>query len=145
MRERHPRSIRPLLVLAGALVVAVALSAVAGDTLGLRLPTRPQTAKLTNQPPLTFTTGVLQRDRHGTWQLRDGTQLSVPRDVVWREEVGGKETDPRSGRLVLIAGQRYGASLVVRQATLLDRSRQIGENQIRPVAPPDQPEPDLPK
>lgn len=137
MQERHPSSRRPLLVLAAALILAATYGAVAGDTFGLDLGRRSKGARLTNQPRLTFVRGVLERGHRSGWQLQDGTRLEFSKSVQWLEETTGQPSVPRAGRLVMIAGQRYGAVLVVRQATLMDRSRQVEGMTDRPSRGPD--------
>lgn len=145
MRRRHSRILRPLLLVAGALVITVAVTAVAADSIGkLRRP-KSKGARLTNQPRYTFVCDVVQQNVRGGWQLADGTKLSLSPDIEWWDEMTGSKTSPRSGRLAMITGQKLGNTLFVRQATLLDRRHQVDATRIMPVATPGEPEPDMPK
>lgn len=135
---------RGLLALAvGGLLAAV--TAGAGDLMGLNIAKRSKGTRLTDAPRLTFTTGVLRQGRLGTWQFEDGTPLRLMPDLVWREEGTGQVGYPTSGRQVMVAGQRVGGVLTVRQAMLLSPERQVQVLQLMHEAEPDQPEPDLPK
>ena len=141
MRGPYPRYLTRLLLALAAAGLLVAAAAVAGDPMGLRLLPKHKGTRLTSKPRLCFVTGELRTGRHGTWQLADGTQLQVRDDMEWLEETSGNPAYPASGRLALITGQRLGNVIVVRQATLLSKQRQIEAMGTRLVAPPDQPEP----
>ncbi|MEZ4389179.1 MAG: hypothetical protein R3D98_16660 [Candidatus Krumholzibacteriia bacterium] len=145
MRAPKTRTLtRPALVLACVVLLAVVVTAGAGDLLGLRIDKRHH-GKRPGSTSLSFTTGVLRQGRLGTWQLDDGTQLQLLPGLEWREEDTGEVGYPAGGRLVMITGQRIGGVLAVRQATLLSRERQVKMMQIVPDAVPDQREPQLPR
>jgi hypothetical protein len=77
--------------------------------------------------------------------LTDGTPLRTGLSVIWREEAGGRESVPSSGRTVRLMGQWYGNTFRVRQATLVSPQRVIERMQTKPVQPPDQPIDELPQ
>jgi len=115
-KQRNPRLKRSALLI-GALVLAAV--AVAG-TLGLEVKSRRGPDKrLTRQPQLVFTSGVLQRSSLSGWQLADGTPLRQAPGLTWRDQTTGRDGSPTVGRRVRVTGQYYGQTLLVRQATLL--------------------------
>jgi hypothetical protein len=65
--------------------------------------------------------------------------------VVWREEVGGREASPASGRTVRLMGQWYGNVFRVRQATLISPQRVIERMQPKPETEPDEPMREMPQ
>lgn len=146
MRARHPQTLRRILLALAGVAMLVAVSAVAGDPLGLRTDHRGhQGTRLTNKPRLSFTTGVLRQARLGAWELDNGLQLQLASDLEWRDEETGGVTYPTAGRLVMITGQKYGGTIYVRQATVLSRQRQVEVLQTRPVTEPGQAVPELPQ
>ncbi len=103
------------------LIGALALAAVAvAGTLGLEHKARRGPDKrLTRQPQLVFTSGVLQRSSLSGWQLADGTPLRQAPGLTWRDQTTGRAGTPAVGRRVRVTGQYHGQTLLVRQATLL--------------------------
>ncbi len=117
MWEQRIRKLTRSALLVG--VLALAAVAVAGS-LGLdRTARRGPDKRITRQPQLVFTSGVLQRSSRGTWQLADGTLLQQAPGLEWRDQATGRPGTPAAGRRVRVTGQYFGQTLVVRQATLL--------------------------
>lgn len=139
------RHVKKLLLVLGAVALVAAVTAVAGDTMGLKILPKDRGTRLTSAPRLVFVTGELRTGRHGSWQLADGTQLQVDSKMDWRDEDTGAVTYPQSGRQVLVTGQRLGNVIQVRQVTLLSRQRQIQAMQTRAETTPDEPEEILPR
>jgi hypothetical protein len=152
MRQMRPTSTRRRLGIMVTLAIAtVAITAVIGSAASSSANTReldterPRAQRLpSRQPALTWLDGVLTQDRTGAWMLTDGTPLRTGPSVTWREEVGGTESVPGAGRTVRLAGQWYGNTFRVRQATLVCPQRVIERMQPKPIQPPDQPIDELP-
>jgi hypothetical protein len=144
-RRGHNRKRRILLTLAALAAVAMAATALASGPLGLHTDRAKRSGKRSLRPRYQVVEGVLQRDRIGAWMLDDGTPLRLSKDLVWREELDGRENSPASGRTVRLLGQYYGQVLQVNQATLISPHTVAQRMQEPPVAPPDQEIEDLPK
>jgi len=144
MRSQHTRIIRRTLLTVVVLAAMVAVNAMAGDPLGLRMKHKKPHGRLTKEARYSFVNGELRQGRHGTWELADGTRLQLSPTLIWREEKAGQTGYPSSGRQVQLMGQRRGSEFLVRQAKLVSRQRQIQGLQMRPVTEPGEPEPNEP-
>jgi hypothetical protein len=135
------------LVLVAGLIMTMAMTALAQSSSSRgRHTDRPRAHQQRHrQPPLAWVDGVLQQDRIGAWMLSNGTPLQMAPRVVWREEEGGRETSPSSGRTVRLMGQWYGNVFRVRQATLISPQRVIERMQPKPVTEPDEPIREMPQ
>ena len=129
-RRRH--ILRTLLVVTA---LAVAVVAVAGSSLGLRV-NRKQSRARHHQPRLVTMEGVLHQDRLGSWVLDDKTPLRQSIDLRWQEERTGRDGSPSAGRLVRLTGQWYGGVFKVSHATLLSPNRAVQRQMILPVTEP---------
>lgn len=126
------------IVLAAALIATMAMTALAqsSSTRGRHTDRSRAHQQRHRQPPMAWVDGVLQQDRIGAWMLSNGTPLEMAPKVVWREEEGGREASPASGRTVRLMGQWYGNVFRVRQATLISPQRVIERMQPKPVTEP---------
>lgn len=145
MLGNNHRLLRHMLLAVFVMLAAGALAALGGGSLGLKEHKAPH-KKQTRQARYTFTEGILQADRFGSWALDDGTRLQVSSDVVWIDEgYGGKEGYPVGGRLVFLMGQRLGGVFVVRQAILRPMDRLLNLSSESAVVPPNQEVPEEPQ
>lgn len=144
----HPGRLRSVaIVLVAALIATMAMTALAQSSSSRGRHTDRSRAhqQRHRQPPLAWVDGVLQQNRIGSWMLSNGTPLEMAPKVVWREEVGGREASPASGRSVRLMGQWYGNVFRVRQATLISPQRVIERMQPKPETEPDEPIREMPQ